>query len=259
MNPSGKLSSKRRFTSILLIVAIGLGVLAIVLACNRPTSLPDQIVWLTPSEFARIKRIGPLTRLKFQLMRWTAPLWNGYWRNKPQLTISAKVVTLPTETLWPTNSFSPFVTATNGTRTWILSPEQRKSIQTELGALPETAVAHQSQVIVGGGLAAQVSSVNTVGSGSNLVTFGSAVFLIPDVVGAKVVLTFDLNHSQLATHLKPGELKVETNQAYACRAVFPNNGGLLVENPHPEPGASNRHWLFLSATARDAKGRLIGQ
>jgi len=161
--------------------------------------------------------------------------------------------------LWPTNSFSPFVAATHGTQSGILSPEQLKGIQTELDALPETAVALRSQVIVGGGLTAQVSTGNTLGSGSNTAFYGSSIFVAPDVVSDKVVLTFELNHSQLATDLTPGELRVKTNQAYACRAVFPNRGGLLVENPNPEPGASNRHWLFLSAKAVDATGRLIGR
>lgn len=257
MNSSGQSARKRRV--ILILVIIGVAALGMVLLKRQPSNLPDQLVWLSPSEFAHLKRIGPLTRMKFQLMRWTAPLWNSYWRNKPQLTISATVVTLPAGISWPTHSFSPFVTATNGTRSWILSPEQQKSIQTELRDLPETAVALRSQVIVGGGLAAQVSSGNTLGSGSNTVFYGSAVFLISDVAADKVVLTFELNHSQLASDLKPGELRVETNQAYACRAVFPNDGGLLVENPNPEPGASNRHWLFLSARAVDANSRLIGR
>ena len=257
MNSSPTPPRKRRVILILIMLVIGVALAALF---NSATSnLPNQLVWLTPSEFDQIKRVGPLTRLKFQLMRWTAPLWSSYLRNKPQLTISARVVTLPVEMLWPTNSFSPFVTTTNGARSWILSPDQLKSILTELGALPETAVALRSQVIVGGGLSAQVSSGNTVGSGSNTVFYGSAVFLISDAVNDKVMLTFELNHSQLATDLKPGELRVETNQAYACRAVLPNNGGLLVENPNPQPGASNRHWLFLSARAVDAHGRLLGQ
>lgn len=259
MNSSGKSAGKRRFVSILVIVIIGWSILAITSFSTRRTDLPNQLLWLSPSEFARIKRIGPLTRLKYQLMRWTAPLWNSYWRNKPQLTISVCVVTLPADLSWPIDSLSPFVTATNGTRSKILSPEQLKGIQTELGALPETAVALRSQVITGGGLAAQVSQGNTLGSGSNTVFYGSSVFVIPDVVSDKVVLTFELNHSQLATDLAPGELKTKTNQAYACRAVFPNEGGLLVENPNPEPGASNRHWLLLGAKAVDANGRLIGK
>jgi hypothetical protein len=251
---NSKQRGKRRLISIVMFVVTAAIVLALVLSNRQPSNLPDQIVWLTPSEFAKIKRIGPLTRVKYQLMRWTAPLWNSYWRNKPQFTVSANVVTLPTEMSWSTSSFSPFATTTNGTRCWILSPEQVKSIQAELGALPETAVALRSQVIVSGGLSAQVSSGNTVGSGSNTVFFGSAVFLIPDVANDKVLLTFELNHSQLET-----DLKVKTNQAYACRAVFPNNGGLIVENPNPELGASNRPWLFLSAKAVDANGRLIGR
>ena len=258
MNSSGKPANKRRVILVLIILTIGIAGLA-VLFRGRPGDLQNQIVWLTPTEFAQIKRIGPLTRLKFQLMRWTAPLWNSYWRNKPQLTISATVVTLPVEMLWPTNSFSPFVIATNGTRSWIFSPEQLKSIQAELGALPETAIAHRSQAIVAEGVAAQVSTGNTVGSGSNTVFYGSSVFLVPDVANDKVALTFELHHSQLASDLAPGELRVKTNQACAGRAVFPNTGGLLVENPNPEPGASNRHWLFLSAKAVDANGRLIGQ
>jgi hypothetical protein len=258
MNSSGKPASKRRVILVLVVLLIVAAVLAASFS-GRPGDLRDQIVWLTPSEFAQIKRVGPLTPLKFQLMRWTAPLWNSYLRNKPQLTISASVVTLPVEMRWPTNSFSPFVTATNRTRAWILSPEQLKSIQTELSALPDTAVALRSQVIVASGLAAQVSTGNTLGSGSNSVFYGSAVFLISDVLNDKVVLTFELNHSQLAPNLKPGELTVQTNQAYACRAAFPNNGGLLVENPYSEPGASNRHWLFLTAKAVDASGRLIGR
>jgi hypothetical protein len=257
MNSSGQSARKRRFTLILVI--IGVAAVGVVLLNRQPGNLPDQLVWLTPIEFDHLKRIDPLTRMKFQLMRWTAPLWKNYWRDKPQLTISARVVTLPTELLWPTNLFSPLVIATNGTRSWILSPEQLKTIQTELNALPEPAVVMRSQVTGGGGLAAQVSSGNTLGSGSNTVSYGSAVFLISDVAADKVVLTFELNHSQLASDLKPGELRVETNQAYACRAVFPNDGGLLVENPNPEPGASNRHWLFLSARAVDATGRLIGR
>ena len=246
MSSSQKPLRKRRVILIPIILVIGFAVAAVLFSC-RPRNLPNQIVWLTPFEFAQIKRIGPLTRLKFQLMRWTAPLWKSYTSNKPQLTISASVVTLPIEMLWPTNSFSPFVTATNGTRSWILSPEQLKSIQTELDALPETAAALRSQVMVEAGMQAQVSSGNTLGSGSNTVFFGSAVSLIPEIASDNVLLTFEVNHSQLATDLTPGELRVKTNQAYACRAVFPGNGGLLIENPNPEAGSSNRNWLFLGA------------
>ena len=258
MNSSGKPASKRRVIIVVIVLLIGAAGLAASLG-GRPRSLRDGIVWLTPSEFAQLKRVGPLTRLKFQLMRWTAPLWNGYWRNNPQLTINAMVLTLPSEIVWPTNSLSPFGTATNETRSWILSPAQSKNILTELSAWPETAIALRSQVIVGVGLAAQVSSGNTIGSGSNTVSFGSSVFLLPDVAGEKIELTFELHHSQLATDLNPQELRAKTNQAYACRAVFPNDGGLLIENPNPERGTSNRHWLFLSARAVDAKGRLIGR
>jgi hypothetical protein len=207
MNSSGKASSKHRFVPFLIIGMVGIGVLSVLLFNIRSGQLPDEITWLTPAEFAQIKRVGTLTRLKYQVMRWTAPLWNSYWRNQPQITITARVVTLPVEMLWLTNSFPPVVT--NGTRSWILSPEQRKSIQTELDALPETAVAHRSQAIVAEGVSAQVSTVNTVGSGTNTATYGSAVALSPDVVNGKVMLIFELNHSQLATDPAPGELTVK--------------------------------------------------
>jgi hypothetical protein len=258
MNSPNKPARKRRFVLILVILAIGIVVLTVAL-CNRQTNLPDQLSWLTPAEFAEIKRTGPLIRLKFQLMRWTAPLWKSYWRNQPQFTIGAKVITVPAEPSWPTNSFSPFVTATNGTRAWILSDAQLKDLQAEITALPEAAIAARSQVMVGGGISAAVSSGNSFGSGSNSIFVGSAVFFIPTSANDRILLTFELKHSQLETNLTSQLITVRTNQAYACRAVFPNDGGLLLENPKPEPGASNRHWLFLSARAVDANGRLIGR
>jgi len=259
MNSLEKPPGKRRFISILLILWISVALLAVVLFNSRPGNLPDQLSWLTPSDSAQLKRVGPLTKLKYKLMNWTAPLWKSYWQNLPQITIKSRVFALPVAMTWPIDSAPPFVIAPNGTRAWILSAEQFKVVQAEIDSLPEAAGTGGPAVITKEGCSAQVSTMNTVGTGTSAVSAGTALFLTPSTADDKIVLTIGFDHTELKINEISGIAGVKTNQAYACRAVFPNDGGLLLENPHPEPGAANHYWLFLSAKAVDANGRLLGQ
>ncbi|HEX5220101.1 MAG TPA: hypothetical protein VFZ59_11085 [Verrucomicrobiae bacterium] len=259
MNSPGQPSRKRRFRLTLIAFITGVAIVAVLLFANRPSALPDQVVWLTPSEFAQVKRVGPSTKLKHTLMNWTAPLWKSYWRDRPQIAITFTAFTLPVTTPWPTNCPEPLVITTNGTRVWIFAPDQFKKIEAEFVSLSETTITAQSRITTVAGVSGQVSSGNSFGSGSNATFVGSTAFLAPAVVGGKIVLPIDFTCTQLETNPISGAVSVKTNQDYACRAIFPNNGGLIIENPKPESSASHRHWFYLSAKAVDANGRLIGR
>lgn len=258
MNSAKSPARKRRAVAILICGAVLLVGIVFLALQIRPTPPPNQFSWLTPAELACAKTIGPLTRMKFQVMRWTAPFWKRYWQRRPQISIQATILRLTPTTPWPTNLSPPFATTTNGTRVWILSPEALDHVQTQVAALPEAAVLARPRITTPDGNAAQMSVGNSVSVGTKTVSTGLNLYLIPATAGDKIAITLGLDHTELEPN-SSGAPGIRTNQSYACRSVFPNCGGLLVENPTPEPNALNRFWLLFQAQAVDANGRPLGR
>ena len=58
-----------------------------------------------------------------------------------------------------------------------------------------------------------------------------------------------------STPESPGKRRILAKLSLAAITL----GGLLLENPTPDPGQTNRFWLLLTAKAVDANGRLLGR
>jgi hypothetical protein len=245
----------------LVTLAIALFVLAGLILVSfrpRPASPQNQLSWLTTGELARPKPITPFTQFKFRVLRLTAPVWQRFVKNRPQITIEASVLKLSATAPGPIDFIPPFATAANGTRAWILSPQQIRSVRAQLAALPEAAVVAAPRCITGDGIVSRLSMENSFSIAGHTESAGLFLWLRPGLAYDKVALTVDLQQTEAETN-PAGIALIKTNQAYACQAVFQNEGGLLLENPSPDTNSPSRFWLVLTARAVDAKGRLLGR
>jgi hypothetical protein len=251
------LSLHRRKRNALRIALLGLGILlaALIYFALKPSS-DERFVWLTTAELARTSQPDAFARLKFKFMNLTAPLWQWYWKSRPQITIRSSLLTLPAAAV-PVEPGPPSVTNANGMRAWILPPAEWNAFKQRLKSLPEANVVSSPSFSTSDGGAGRMLVARTVVVGGKPVQVGTTVDLTPKIVGGAVHLAVGITSTAANTAPLGDASGIRTNFEMACRATVPNGGGLVIEAAGRKEGKETNYWLTVSPTAVDAKGRPI--
>jgi len=216
-----------------------------------------NLSWLSASEFARISRPGPFTKLKYRLLRFAGPLWQLLMRNKPQITIDSRFLWLSRAEADQLGVGDPTGTNADGGRAWILSATQLEAVRQHLKNLPEgTTLVGPRITTMDGGQAEVFAGESTSVSGS-LVPTGVTLELTPIVTSGAIDLLLGITSTEAVALNASSPVTVRTNLAVSCRVWFPNAGGLLVAGPSGPENVGTNYWCIFSATAVDAQGRPI--
>src|SRR2546426_899254 len=74
-----------------------IGLLAVLAASHLRTPAAPAIKWLTAAERTRMTRDGPITQLKWKLLRIVGPLARVFHRSKTQIRLEVKLISLAPE------------------------------------------------------------------------------------------------------------------------------------------------------------------
>src|SRR5437773_5705652 len=116
--------------AIILLALVLLGTILIVVSSS---SRREKLVWLSDTALPRAMQPSPFTRLKFKLIRLTAPLWRWHRPRRPNIRINARLLELtPAGPAAPILLGSATSTNADGTRAWILSAEDFSALKSRI-------------------------------------------------------------------------------------------------------------------------------
>jgi hypothetical protein len=244
------------------VVKVGLGlVVALALFAAFPPWLRPaagkDLVWLSASEFGRITRPGPFTRVKYRLLRLAGPLLQRFMDNKPRVNIDSRFLCLSPVESDQLGLDAPAGTNADGGRAWILSSTQLESVRRHLKSLPEGTTLVGPRITTMDGSQAQVFAGESTPVMGSLVSTGVTLELTPQVSSRAIDLLIGITSTEAVASTASNAAAVRTNLALSCRVLFPNAGGLLVAGPSGPIHAGTDYWCLVSATAVDAQGKLL--
>lgn len=233
-------------------MVMGIAVLTLLLRCvSQKRVLPKGVLWITPIELAQSFEVGPLTRLKFKLLRLPGPFWDWYMHGREQILIETRVLTLPSEIAQQVELPPECQTNQQGIRVWRLSAKELTGMKQQLKALPDVSEGDSMRVTTLDGSQAQGSVGNPL-SKTNGSFVGLTVDLLPIVVGHSINLVLGAT----STDVSPGGavLGTTTNLTAAFKALIPNGGGFLMASGMGGDLHQRNFWMIISAVAVDARG-----
>jgi len=147
-------------------------------------------------------------------------------------------------------------TNADGTRAWILLPQEFVDFKNRLKKMPGTEVENTMRVTTYDGGQAQISTGSTA-TGARRGFIGLPVNVLPKIRRG----SFNLIVGAASTEDVPAAVSngsgVRTNVDFACSVLIPNGGGLVVDGGKTGEASTTNHWLVISAVAVDAKGNPI--
>lgn len=248
--PALKRPGRRRGRGVVLgIVIVMLGAAAW-LAYHKSTPPTPGVQWLTSAEFNQVNRAGPLTMMKWRLMRLLGPFGNVF-RSKTNIKIDVRVMGAPSGTRGYEPG-EPAASRKDAVLAWILAADQMKSPQSSLGFAP--ASDSSCRILTGDGTQATLYQGAMVSVHGTNVPLGLSVSVLPKTAEEGVSLLLSTSLLELAQQTNGGG-QIETNFALACRAFIPDDRILLLATEEPK-----RHKVFylaVSVAAMDAAGKPI--
>ena len=88
--PAAVVPTRRRVLRRFLVAGVSLLVVLVVLVLVFASPNP-QFVWLTPAQMTQASHPGPLTHLKYKLIRLAGPLMRFYHSHRPNVHIAVNV------------------------------------------------------------------------------------------------------------------------------------------------------------------------
>ena len=232
---------------------LGVLLLVITLLLTLASRPGPPFAWLTQGEMARLTHPRPLTRLKEKVIILTLPLWMRYWNTQPQILVDSSLLTLSTAAVEQTGLGTPVATNCNGMRAWVLPPTELKALRQRLNVLPDASSGTRLRIHAVSGMGVQAFTGGTTRIAGTNTPVGLTVHLIPKYVSPSVELTLDATWTEIGA--PSGQVEaVKTNLGVACRVLFPNAGGLVVDGVNAWDASGKNHWLIVSPTTVDARG-----
>jgi hypothetical protein len=230
-------------TTILFITAV------LVVMLSSPEK-PESFVWMTPEQLALILKPSKLTQLKYTVLRWPGP-WRWFQGRKTLILIESRWVALPAGTDLPIEH--PLLCNTNrdGARIWIVPAEELASFKTQVKMVTGLEEKAQMRLTTAHGL--QSGMLSGSSAPAPLSAFcGFAADILPKIADGSFKLLLGITASEPDTS---AQAIVRTNLSFACRAIVPNGGALIVDAAKNNSGTN--YWVIVSPTAVDAKGNPI--
>ncbi|HEX3797315.1 MAG TPA: hypothetical protein VH413_01335 [Verrucomicrobiae bacterium] len=205
----------------------------------------QQIVWLTGPEFHQAYD-GGWRRIEGKLPLWILRLWSRFTPKQPGISVKASLFTLssPIELL---DLGAAITTNANGTRAWILSSAQAKTLIDRVERTDHVDGMEHLEIITAAGSSAQIQSVTTSNFGGKPVSIGPIISICPRVSGKDINLLTEVYISGWSlppSNTAPApELKFDA----ACRAIVPKGGALVLLGGTDKDIKDGTHLCILSS------------
>lgn len=242
---SGTLPARSRRRSALRIGGIALGILllAVIVAIVVTSLSGNDVVWLTPAQLAARTQPGPFTAFKQKVRSVIAPVWTRLRRAQPMITLDCKVLTLSSATLEEAGLGEAATTNADGMQAWILAAPAATTLQQFVKTNAGANVLDSSAIQTLHGGKARILLGNRLKVGATLV--GTTIDVLPRNSAGSVRLV--LNATVTSKAESPSNAaSIRTNLAVTCQALIPNGGSLVLDGGSPKDGGENRYWLIVS-------------
>lgn len=252
--------SFRRFGIIFAVVLV----LAIILLLLCLPSAQPQFAWLTPAQVAQASRPGPLTQLKYKLIRMVGPLMRHFPSHRPNIMITADILAQPVK-LGQVAPDAPGVANSGGASAWILSPGDLLLFQQRLKASPSVNKLSSPRILtMSGGQAifSTIRAVTLVSTNLGVITgistnYGLTTDIKATASGDSISILLNMSDTELVGPPVTPPPPIVTNLSAVCRVRLANGGGLVISSGQTGPGDSTNYWLVISPTLVDAAGKPI--
>jgi hypothetical protein len=238
----------------LAFVFVGIFATALIAIRTRKTAPEQTLLWLNPSQYTSATSPGPVTRLKYKVMNLTSPLWQRFRRAKKQVLVEAQFEAIPAGVGEPPGLGPPFATNSDGTLAWILSPSNLTNFQSFLHETPLVGHLGRPRIQTIDGMQAGVFMGNAA---PNVGRGGVGVDVTATIVSPAIRLLVKAQATEPAESGPGSPVPLKTNLTVACRVLVPNGGALALRTGNPKDSSGTNHWLIISPTAMDARGKPI--
>lgn len=226
-----------------LIIALA----AVIFTLGNPGGRSKGFVWLTPNEW----QPSVMEKVRDRLMRWTSPLWRGYWSRQPFVLVSATVLNAPRRDGLPFEFITPVATNNRGAQAWILTAAEHTKLRATLKKLPAAMILGVPRLQTCAGARAQLSMLNGQA--------GLAINLVAKANRDDWSLTFGTTLTETVAAGSSNAAVLQTNFALGCRALIPNGGALAVQAENPATTSGTNYFLTLSPVEVNARGKPVNR
>ncbi len=237
-------------------MALSIGVLGILLISRLSMREDRDMKWMTHQEMTRITRGGPLTRLKWKLLRLLGPLGRFFTASKTQIWLDFKFISLTPGAAGEGGLPSPVSTNADGSAAWVIANKELGPLEHTLKKRPSgprSAVGGSRITTYDGGQATlYMGSARVVGTN---VPAGQMVDVLPKTANGAIRLLVGVTSVDEAAPPPEGSGGIKTNISVACQSFIPNNGGLVLAGKEMKAGGGRVYWVIIHVLAVDAKGR----
>ena len=219
---------------------------------------PDQrVVWLTPAEFRQSTQPGPFTRIKYDIINLTGPLFRRFLRFRPQINIDSSLMALSAAASEATDLGKPTATNAAGLRAWVLSPNDLQSFQARLKSIPEAAVVSRPRISTANSIQSQLFVGESPLPGSTSIPVGLRVDIMPKVANGTIRLLVCVVSTERVASPQDNFSLIRTNISVSCEVSLPSGGALAVDAGPAKAAGGTNYWFIISPTAIDASGKPI--
>ncbi len=256
--PAAAVPTRRRALRRFLIVIVSLLVVLVVLFFVFASPNP-QFAWMTPVQMAQASRPGPLTQLKYKVMRLAGPLMRFYHSHRPNIHIAANVFTA-SSIAGQIDPAAPGLTNADGTRAWILPSQELSVFQQRLKTNSGVRFVSGMNIQTGDGMGAEVAtgsrfSVNAAtGAWTNI---GTSIDALPKTSAGSINLLIHASSTELSGVSTTNGPAIKTNFSAACRVLLPDAGALVLNCRNADPSNPTNYWLIVSPVLVDATGKPV--
>ncbi len=236
-------TKSRAIRCVFAVFTLVLAVLILILAI--PDTQPPRFTWLTPQQV----QPGPIEKLRDRFMRWTSPLWRGYWSRQPLVFVSSTLLNVPTTSASQFELGAPIATNNHGAMVWMLSAAEHTTLREKLKTMPKEMILGSPRVQTAAGTRAGVSMLNGQA--------GLTMNLMAKASRASWMLTMGATLTESAQPATSNLMALQTNFAVTCRAMIPNAGALVMRSANSIVPTGTNHWLITSPVTVDARGKPV--
>lgn len=247
---------QRRFLMLRLgAAAVCVLVASILLVFTLARPPVGSVAHLTTSERERLTRPGGMTRLKWRLKNWTAPVLHRFWKGQPIIDIDSQLIAAAPAGTGLLELPRPATTTADGERAWIMSPSEMKSFRQRLLDLRGGTVLGSPRIHTIGGGSAQLSSVRNVYVPWKSATIGFTLDVAPRVTGNSLRLIVTAISTEALTATNSAAATIRTNFAIIYQAWMDSQSALVVDAGKARDSQGNGYWFIVTPTILDEYGR----
>jgi len=246
----------RRRRALLRFLAVSISLLVILVILFLAFAPSDsQFAWLTPAQMAQATHAGPLTQLKYKLIRLAGPLMRFYHSHRPNILISSNILRISSPAP-PADLGPPFITNSGGMSAWILSPAELLSFRQALKTNTTMTMLSSPSIQTASGGSAQAMIGQSISfSPGGITNIGVTLDTAPTASGDLVKMLLGASSTELAGQSITNGIK--TNFSAACRVVLPDAGALVINCRNADATNPTNYWLIVSPVLVDATGKPI--